>query len=174
MHDELVRGAHGAAGEIAYLPLVGDPFDPRHKLHGGLEDEIGAAGVRAGFVARAPGRAAEAATAQDIFELAAAGDADAGAVVEHIAARLGSAIATVCAILDPELVVLGGGIGSSPLLLRPVRGAAAALVPLTARIETSLLGDQAALRGAIAVALHAARSQLIPQGGGVRRTELIR
>ncbi len=29
---------------------------------------------------------------------------------------------TVCAILDPELVVLGGGIGASPLLLRPVRG----------------------------------------------------
>ena len=99
-----------------------------------------------------------------MFELARAGDGDAGAVVEHIAARLGSAIATVCAILDPELVVLGGGIGSSPLLLSPVRGAAAALVPLTARIETSLLGDQAALRGAIAFALHAARSQLIPQG----------
>ena len=168
MHDELVRGAHGAAGEIAYLPLVGDPFDPRHKLHGGLEDEIGAAGVLAGFAARAPARTAEVATAQDVFELARTGDGDAGAVVEHIAARLGSAIATVCAILDPELVVLGGGIGSSPLLLSPVRGAAAALVPLTARIETSLLGDQAALRGAIAFALHAARSQLIPQGAARR------
>ena len=47
--DELVRGAHGAAGEIGYLPLVGDPFDPRHRLHGGLEDEIGAAGIVAAF-----------------------------------------------------------------------------------------------------------------------------
>ncbi|MFL5863825.1 MAG: ROK family protein [Solirubrobacteraceae bacterium] len=166
MHDELVRGAHGGAGEIGYLPLAGDPFDPRHKLHGGLEDEIGAAGVLAAFGTRAPQRTGETSTAQDVFELAGLGDDDAGAVVEHIAARLGSAIATVCAILDPELVVLGGGIGSSPLLLSPVRGAAAALVPLTARIETSLLGDQAALRGAIAVALHAARSQLIPQSGG--------
>jgi len=85
-------------------------------------------------------------------------------VVSHVAARLGAAIATVCAILDPELVVLGGGIGASPQLLSPVRGAAAALVPLTARIETSLLGERAALRGAIAVALHAARAELIPQG----------
>src|SRR4051794_25344898 len=35
--DELVRGAHGAAGEIAYLPAVGsDPFDDRHRLHGGF------------------------------------------------------------------------------------------------------------------------------------------
>ncbi|MDQ6841935.1 MAG: hypothetical protein M3025_05870, partial [Actinomycetota bacterium] len=77
--------------------------------------------------------------------------------------------ATVCAILDPELVVLGGGIGSNPLLLRPVRGAAAALVPITARIETSRLGDRAALQGAVAVALHAARSQLLSQGTGASR-----
>jgi hypothetical protein len=48
-------------------------------------------------------------------------------------------------------------------LLRPVRGAAAALVPITARIETSLLGDRAALQGAIAVALQAARAQLLSQ-----------
>jgi predicted NBD/HSP70 family sugar kinase len=78
---------------------------------------------------------------------------------------LGTAIATVCAILDPELVVLGGGIGASPLLLRPVRGSAAALVPITARVETSLLGERAALQGAIAVALHAARTTLLPYDG---------
>jgi hypothetical protein len=41
---------------------------------------------------------------------------------------------------------------------------------MTARIETSLLGDRAALQGAIAVALHAARAELIPQrGGGARK-----
>jgi predicted NBD/HSP70 family sugar kinase len=161
--DELVRGAHGAAGEIAYLPLVGDPFDPRHRLHGGLEDEVGAAGILAAFNERSD--AAHARSAQEVFELAGTGNGDARTVVEHVASRLGAAIGTVCAILDPELVVLGGGIGSSPLLLRPVRGAAAALVPITARIEASQLGDRAALQGAIAVALHAARSQLLPPAG---------
>src|SRR5436309_3827875 len=49
IEDELVRGAHGAAGEIGYLPLVGDPFDPRHRLHGGLEDEVAAAGILTAF-----------------------------------------------------------------------------------------------------------------------------
>ena len=68
-------------------------------------------------------------------------------IVEHVASRLGAAIATVCAIIDPELIVLGGGIGASPLLLRPVRGATAALLPIPARVETSLLGDRAALAG---------------------------
>jgi predicted NBD/HSP70 family sugar kinase len=160
--DELVRGAHGAAGEIGYLPLVGDPFDPRHRLHGGLEDEVAAAGILAAF--RERGGAGEPASPAEVFDLAASGDGDARAVVEHVASRLGAAIATVCAIIDPELVVLGGGIGANPLLLRPVRGAAAALVPITARIETSRLGDRAELQGAIAVALQAARAQLLSQG----------
>jgi predicted NBD/HSP70 family sugar kinase len=180
--DELVRGAHGAAGEIGYLPLVGDPFDPRHRLHGGLEDEVAATGILAAFRARTgggsagdggsdaaggPGSGTEPSSAAEVFDLAAAGDADARAVVEHVASRLGAAIATVCAIIDPELVVLGGGIGANPLLLRPVRGAAAALVPITARIETSRLGDRAALQGAIAVALQAARAQLLSQGANL-------
>jgi predicted NBD/HSP70 family sugar kinase len=88
-------------------------------------------------------------------------------VVEHVASRVGAAIATACAIMDPGLVVLGGGIGASPLLLRPIRAAAAALVPVPARIETSILGDRAALMGAIAVALRAARAQLLSQSSAL-------
>jgi predicted NBD/HSP70 family sugar kinase len=171
--DELVRGAHGAAGEIGYLPLVGDPFNPRHRLHGGLEDEIGAAGIVAAFNERRGADDPELSSVLDVFELAGTGSGAAQSVVEHVASRLGTAIATVCAILDPELVVLGGGIGSSPLLLRPVRGAAAALVPITARIETSLLGERAALQGAIAVALHAARTTLLSPGAPKTQKNLV-
>jgi len=166
--DELVRGAHGAAGEIGYLPLVGDPFNPRHRLHGGLEDEIGATGIVTAFNDRRGPDDPELSSVHDVFELAVAGNAAARSVVDHVASRLGTAIATVCAILDPELVVLGGGIGASPLLLRPVRGAAAVLVPITARIETSSLGERAALQGAIAVALHSARTMLLSAGASPR------
>ncbi|HEX3618667.1 MAG TPA: ROK family transcriptional regulator [Solirubrobacteraceae bacterium] len=162
--DEVVRGAHGAAGEIGYLPLSVDPFNPRHRLHGGLEDEIGAAGIVSAYNDGRAGADPELSAVQEVFELAAKGNESARTVVDLVAARLGTAIATVCAILDPELVVLGGGIGSSPLLLSPVRGAAASLVPITARIETSLLGDRAALRGAIAVALNTARATLLSAG----------
>jgi predicted NBD/HSP70 family sugar kinase len=161
--DEVVRGAHGAAGEIGYLPLVGDPFNPRHRLHGGLEDEIGATGIVTAFNEQRGADDPELSSVHDVFDLAER-SAAARSIVDHVASRLGTAIATVCAILDPELIVLGGGIGASPLLLRPVRGAAAALVPITARIETSLLGERAALQGAIAVALHAARTALLSPG----------
>jgi predicted NBD/HSP70 family sugar kinase len=161
--DELVRGAHGAAGEIGYLPLVRDPFDPRHRLHGGLEDEIGAAGILAALRERDADGSSEPDSAHEVFELARDGNAAAREVVEHVAAQIGAAIATICAVVDPELVVLGGGIGINPLLLSPVRGAAASLVPITARIETSMLGERAALQGAIAVALRAARAHLFSQ-----------
>jgi predicted NBD/HSP70 family sugar kinase len=157
---ELVRGAHGAAGEIAYLPSSGDPFDERHRLHGGLEDEIGAEGILAAVRARRDASSQMPGSAQDVFELAQAGDRDAQLVVADVARRLGSAIASVIAVVDPELVVLGGGIGSNPSLLAPVRATVAELMPLSARIETSTLGDKAALSGAIALALREARAQL--------------
>src|SRR5436305_1559552 len=69
--DELVRGAHGAAGEIGYLPLVGDPFNPRHRLHGGLEDEVGAAGIVEAWAERRQADDPEVSSAHDVFELAA-------------------------------------------------------------------------------------------------------
>jgi len=166
--DELVRGAHGAAGEICYLPSAGDPFDPRHRLHGGLEDEVGAKGILAAFSERRRVEDPPVSSVSEVFGLAETGNVTARSVVDDVAARLGAAIATACAILDPELVVLGGGIGSSPLLLRPVRGSAAALVPITARIETSLLAERAALQGAIAIALQAARAMLLSHGAGSR------
>jgi predicted NBD/HSP70 family sugar kinase/biotin operon repressor len=155
---ELVRGAHGAAGEIGYLPISNDPFDERHRLHGGLEDEIGAAGIVAALE-RARGEGMPR-SAQEVFALAEAGDAGAREVIDNVARRLGSAIASVVAVIDPELVVLGGGIGSNPILLEPVRATVAQLVSLPARIETSTLGDKAALEGAIAVALREARAQM--------------
>jgi predicted NBD/HSP70 family sugar kinase len=157
---ELVRGAHGAAGEIAYLPSSSDPFDERHRLHGGLEDEIGAEGILAALRARREAGSQVPGSAQDVFELAQAGDRDAQLVVAGVARQLGSAIASVIAVVDPELVVLGGGIGSNPSLLAPVRATVAELLPLSARIETSTLGDKAALSGAIALALREARAHL--------------
>ena len=55
--------------------------------------------------------------------------------------------------------------------MRPVRAMVAQLVPIPARIETSLLGENASLQGAIAVALREAREQFVSQGtraGGAR------
>jgi predicted NBD/HSP70 family sugar kinase len=155
----LVRGAHGAAGEIGYLPSATDPFDERHRLHGGLEDEVGEEGLLATFAAQRPEGPALA-RARELLDLARAGDPAAQAVMERAARRIGAAIASVIAVLDPGLVVLGGEIGADPALLAPVRAAVGQLVPVPTRIESSTLGDAAALHGASALALREARTQL--------------
>jgi predicted NBD/HSP70 family sugar kinase len=154
--DELFRGVHGAAGEIGYLPLARDPFAAQHRRLGGLEDEIGADGILAAF--RAAG--GEAGSAREVLERARDGDEAAGAVVEAAAQRIGLAIATVCAVVDPELVVLGGRIGGSRELLPAVRATVGRLLPLPTRIEVSVLAERAALEGALAMALRDARDRL--------------
>jgi predicted NBD/HSP70 family sugar kinase len=148
--DELFRGVHGAAGEIGYLPLARDPFAAQHRRLGGLEDEIGADGILAAY--RAAGG--------EVLERARDGDAAAGEVVEAAAQRIGLAIATVCAVVDPELVVLGGRIGGSRELLPAVRATVGRLLPLPTRIEVSVLAERAALEGALAMALRDARDRL--------------
>jgi len=47
----IIRGARGGAGEIANLPIGGDPRDPANRLHGTLETAIGSAGIVARYVA---------------------------------------------------------------------------------------------------------------------------
>jgi predicted NBD/HSP70 family sugar kinase len=152
INDELYRGFHGAAGEIGYFPLAADPFAEQHRRLGGLEDEIGADGLVAAYGAGVT-------EARELFELARDGDDRARDVIEAVGQRLGLAIATVCAVLDPELVALGGRIGSAPGLLAPVRATVARLFPLPIRIETSILAERAPLEGAVAIGLQAARER---------------
>jgi predicted NBD/HSP70 family sugar kinase len=159
--DQLVRGAHLAAGNIAALP--GSPAGLLGERSGRTPLESMGARALVEQAARFPWAGEVPRTIAEIFDRLEA-DPSALEVLHAEAARIAFAIATVCAIVDPELVVLGGGIGSYPQLLGPVRELSAAQVPHAVRIESSLLGDQAALYGALAVALRDAREQLFRRG----------
>lgn len=158
INGELHRGLHGAAGEVAYLPIGADPFDPAVRRRGALEEAASASGI----LARLHDRGGQAASVRDVFAAAERGDALARELVDEQGRLLALAILSTAAVVDPELVVLGGGIGSSPLLLPPVRAHLDALVPYPVRVESSALGDRAALLGALTLGLHAARKQLFP------------
>jgi predicted NBD/HSP70 family sugar kinase len=81
--------------------------------------------------------------------------------VETEAARLALAIATVAPVLDPELVVLGGGVGrNGDLLLEPIERELRRLGPFRPRVVVSALGDDAVLQGAVAIALEAAQERV--------------
>ena len=159
LHGELYRGASGAAGEVAYLPLAAaHPRDPDNLRRGALEAALGAEGVvEAARVAGMRG----ANTPRAVFDAARAGDAAAERVVATVAERLALAIAAIVPVIDPELVILGGGIGrNGDLLLEPVEQELRALSPFRPRIEVSALGADAELHGAVSLALEAAQDRL--------------
>ncbi|MEV4455903.1 ROK family protein [Microbispora sp. NPDC049633] len=113
-----------------------------------------------GVVAAAARLGMTAATAKEVFDAARRGDAAACAVVAAEADHVARALAGVIAVLDPELVVLGGGIGAQAgdLLAGPVAERLETLVALTPpRIEVSTLGADAVILGALAVGLSTAR-----------------
>jgi hypothetical protein len=63
-------------------------------------------------------------------------------------------------VLDPNLVILGGGIGGNGDLLGPVRARVTELSPFRPAIETSVLREEATLYGSISMALRAAHARL--------------
>jgi len=67
-------------------------------------------------------------------------------------------IASVNAVVDPELVLLGGPIGTHPVLLPTVRDALARLPASPTRLAYGLLGTSAPLRGGTYLALEHAEA----------------
>ena len=167
LNGQLYRGASGAAGEIGYLPLAtADPHDPANRRRGALETAIGAEGIVA--TARQLGMRAPH-TPKQVFAAARSGDRTAREVVGLVAERIALAIAAIVPVVDPELVVLGGGVGrNGDLLIEPVERELRALSPFLPKIEVSALGEEGTVDGAVAMALEAAQVLLFERGAAAR------
>ena len=168
MRGELYKGANGAAGEVAYLPLAAaDPHDKANRRRGALETAIGADGVMSA-AKRAGLRGGT--TAAAVFDAARNGDVKARRAVASVAEGIALGIAAIVPVLDPALVILGGGIGRNADLLRePLERELRALSPFRPRIEVSSLGEDAELMGAVSLALDAAQDRLFSRADGGRR-----
>lgn len=162
----LYRGTHGAGGEIGFLPLGmhGDrevPMDASAHRRGMLEDATSAEGVVREAMARGMSSPV---SAKQVFDAARAGDEVAQAVVAWEGQQLALAIASVAAILDPEIIVLGGGVGRNVDVLRaPIEQRLREITPFQPRIIASELDGDAVLLGAIATALTVARDLVFQQ-----------
>ncbi|HEX9334967.1 MAG TPA: ROK family protein, partial [Pseudonocardiaceae bacterium] len=152
LEGHLHRGAHGVAGEIAFLPLAVDPIldEAEAQRRGSLE-----AAVSSAAVTRAARRAGMrgSISARRVFAAAARGDERAVQVVAAEAVLVAKAICAVVAVTDPELVVLGGGIGQAPGFADAVTEALKSLAPVTPLIRVSALGKDAVVDGCLAAGL---------------------
>jgi predicted NBD/HSP70 family sugar kinase len=152
----LHRGVHGVAGEIAFMPLS-DEESSEARRRGPLEASAAASGiVRAARTAGMRG----AVSARSVFAAAARGDERAVAVVAAEARLVARAVCCVITVVDPELIVLGGGIGQAPGFAAAVTEALSAMTPVLPEVKVSALGTDVVVDGALAEGASLAWNQL--------------
>lgn len=143
---QLFEGVAGRAGEFGLIPLPGSA--------GTLEDRVSGAALRAlHSAAGGSGRP------EDAFAEAAAGHEPGTAVVDAFLNDLAWSLAAIATLVDPECVVLGGGVGMQCRpYLADIEARVRAQCGFTPILCVTELGDDAGLIGAVSVALEAART----------------
>jgi glucokinase len=139
----LIAGAAGLAGELGHLPSAPSAADGPPCACGGRGClEIYASGpavARQATRARNPGAQPAAGpgpgplTAEDVVAAARAGDPASAQVLAAAGEAVGRAVARLIPVLNPDLVLLGGGlaVGAADLVLIPARRALAEATPLS-------------------------------------------
>ena len=118
----IIAGASGGGGEVGHLPL---PFRPDWQCacgkYGCLEVTASATGIIRAAREFSPFREMEHVTAKDVYDAAAAGDENAKRVTVEAGQALGMAAAMLACVVNPELILLGGGVSAAGrALLDPV------------------------------------------------------
>jgi len=148
---EVVWGATGQAGEIGHIPIRPDGPRCRCGKIGCLEALAGGAGLSDRAFELLGGRI----SAEEIIERAQKGEAPFVNLVEEACQAMGQALAIAAELLEPEMIVLGGGFTASWEFLGPkVLAALNSLSRVRPRVELTKLGDDVGLLGAAALPLH--------------------
>ena len=155
-------GADGMAGEVGHMTIVPDGRKCGCGNTGCLEMYASSRGIVMSYQERNPSASATATTSVQIYEAARRGEALAGQVMEDMGRYLGIGIANLVNIFNPEMIVVGGGVKDAWTLFigttrDEVRKRSFELPAERARIVPSVLGDDAGMIGAAAVALQKVR-----------------
>lgn len=108
LQGRVLHGGGNCAGEVGYLHMGDSDFQT-----------LGAASILTGKVAERKGQLKEEWSGRRIFKEAAGGDAICIQAIEEMTEVLGKGIADICYVIDPEVVVLGGGIMAQQEFLYP-------------------------------------------------------
>jgi predicted NBD/HSP70 family sugar kinase len=173
----LHRGGAAAAGEIGFLDLGEEPADrTRADGLGPLEAVVGAGAIvelaraavrRTDSPLRAIlDRSADPLDATPVFAGAAAGDPVALAVVDRVAARFARGLSPVFLLLDPDLVVIGGGVSQGgQVVLDAVERHLRPRTVVPPKVVLSSLGDTSVAVGAVRLALDDVEQRLFSPAG---------
>ena len=167
IEGNLLHGAHGSGAELGHMVLNRNETVPCNcGKYGCVEQYCSATGIvrmakqyLAGNSVSSALNAIENLTCKDIFDAAKAGDEAANAILEQVYAYLGEFLGNVCSVVNPEMVVIGGGVSKAGQVL--IDG----IVPhfhkyvfhAASKVEFALasLGNDAGAYGAFKLALDA-------------------
>ena len=127
---KIVEGAHGAGGEIGHIHVKDNITDPCGCGNCGCLEQVASA---TGIVRLAKEELAKnpvlpsalrdtEVTSKAVFDAYKDGDAMASTIVNRFAKYLGTGIATIAAVTDPEVIVIGGGVSKAGECLTDIVG----------------------------------------------------
>ena len=157
---KLVRGHNQAAGEIGYFLPSTSYLGREYEDFGAFESLASGNGIAAraqqALEAHGSPLAAQRISAEDVFQQARAGERWACQIIDETVDYLSQALVAIAALLDPEAIVLGGGVAqSADLLIGPITRRLRGVIPYVPRIVASSLGPQAVVMGTIMLVLDA-------------------
>ena len=167
VEGRLLHGAHGSGAEIGHLVLNRDEAIPCNcGKRGCVEQYCSATGIvrlakeaMEGVSELSRLHRANPLTCKDIFDAGKAGDALALQVLNQYYAYLGEFLANICCVVDPDAVVLGGGVSKAGQMLldgtRPYFDKYVFHAASGARFALASLGNDAGAYGAFKLALDA-------------------
>ena len=166
LDGQIINGFHGAAGELGHIVVNPEEQDACNcGNHGCIEQYASATGI----VRPARKQLAESSvdsvlrkeqdlSAKSVFDAAKAGDVLAKKIAEEVCDMLGRVIGTICNVINPEAVIIGGGVSrAGEILLELVQEGFQDSVFHASRdtvIRLASLGNDAGIYGAMKLLLN--------------------
>jgi fructokinase len=158
LHGHVHIGPNGLGGEWGHNPLPWASEDELPGAHcycgrcGCIETWISGTGLARDHANLHPTGSAKPLTGQQIVAAAESGDADAEASLVRLEDRIGRSLASIVNLLDPDVIVIGGGLSRldriytnvPPIIARYIFGGG----PLATPIRKAKHGDASGVRGA--------------------------
>ncbi|MBT2502264.1 ROK family transcriptional regulator [Curtobacterium sp. ISL-83] len=166
-NGSLVRGRHGAAGEVGYVNTAGTR--DRSPAYGPLESRVNASGLvadylretGAGRVAPSDEEASRPPSSSEILQAAELGKPAAVRVVRRTGRLLADGTAPSVLTLDTDMVVIGGGMSQSSVLKDAFEHRLSQLVLYPPEVRVSTLGNGAVLAGALQLSRMAVETEVL-------------
>lgn len=118
LQNRLYRGARGFAAEAGHTKTFGD-LTCNCGGKGCLESETSGEAISRKAVERLANTGIEEISTREVFQKARKGDPDAAALIEEALEKLGLGLANLVTLLDPEAVIIGGGVSAEEETIFP-------------------------------------------------------